>query len=147
MTEVSLTIVHIREGLLRLLDKARKKIPKLPKLTQSLENHYISVPFEEDKDYLFILKCIPPFKELGDGKNKMVIACMVENLSSGITMHKFILYDTVDNVLKSFDNQERINRLTLLYEALLLDSETTDNISMDIYGEFCVTEKLILDTE
>ena len=62
-------------------------------------------------------------------------------------MHKFILYDTVDNVLKSFDNQERINRLTLLYEALLLDSETTDNISMDIYGEFCVTEKFILDTE
>ena len=50
MTEVSLTIVYIREGLLRLLDKARKKIPKLPKLTQSLENHYISVPFEEDKD-------------------------------------------------------------------------------------------------
>ena len=148
MTEVTLTIVHVRESLFRLLDKARKEIPMLPKQTRCLENHYISVPFEkEGKDYSFILKCIPPFKEHGDGKNKMVVACMVENPSSRITMHKFIMYDSVDNVLNIFDNQERIDSLTLLYEALFLDSETTDNISRDIYGEFCITENFIVDTE
>jgi hypothetical protein len=149
MAEVSLTIVKIRQGVMRLLEKAKKDILDLPDKTHCLKFNFISVPFEDKgKKYSFKFRCTPPFEELGDGKNKMWICCMVENPSKKVETLIPTAYAPVKEILESFNNHEYISRLTLLFEALLIDSEKDSVMGpRPIYEEFATKGQLVIVNE
>ena len=125
MAEELLTIARIKACVLKLVEKAKVKIPEFPKETSSIENHYVSEPFEKDgEQFIFAIKCNPAFKE--EHMKKMLVCCVVCSPDKGLETEKSIMYEDVDTVISIIDSEEIINKCVKNFEVLLQNAEDYD---------------------
>lgn len=125
MAVVVMAIVQIRKCVLKLAGEAKVKIPDFPKETQSVENHCISEKFEiNGEKFIFSFKCCPALKK--DEVKKMMISCAVRSPGKGVTMEIPVMYESVDNIVRSIDSEEIINKSIKHFEILLHDVQDYD---------------------
>lgn len=127
MALVSLTIAQIKEYVMKLVDKAKREIPKFPKKTAGVEHHCVSELFEKDgEQFIFAFDCTPPYEYGGDKLNKMMVRCVVCSPSKGLETERPVMYEQIETVLDTIDSEELITNYTNVFSDLLKDAEDFD---------------------
>lgn len=127
MAVVSLTIAQIKECVMKLVDKAKVEMPKMPDKTGGLEQHYIAELFEKDgEQYIFAFHCTPPYEYGGDGLNKMMVQCHICCPSKSLESDIPIMYETKETVIEALDSEDQIKMMINKFEFLLQKTEEFD---------------------
>jgi len=125
MAIVSLTSARIRECVLKLVEKAKVKIPEFPIETSSTEYYYVSELFEEKGEQMvFAFKCEPALK--GEEGKYMMLSCAICLPDKGVELEIPMMYEPANKIVERIDSEENINECSKTFVKLLHDAKNLD---------------------
>lgn len=108
----ALTIESIRECVLKLIERAKVEIPKIPKRTKEMENYYVKEPFKaESHEYVLALSLTPPFDGENSDTGETMCRCAVLAPEAGMKYTMVILYEPIDDIIDMLATEDMENKM------------------------------------